>query len=130
MLHIAAILATVGINNVTIGQAHDPETAEELATFTTNITWEQYSIVRDAYLRDRGLRVIRQYRNKLLVDSDWVETPYNQSTIANINEWNAYRQCLRDLPLQIDNLKWIGGRPDFTSLTILPLPQTIRINNS
>lgn len=127
MLHIAAILATIGVSSVEIGQPTDPETEEEFTTnFKCNATWEQYVAARDVYLRERGLRLIRKQRDKLLVESDWVETVYNQNTLANLEEWNAYRQCLRDLPSQIDSLRWVNGRPDFSSLNILPLPQTIR----
>ena len=131
MLHIAAILATIGVANVEIGQLNDPETEEEFITsFKCNATWEQYVAARGVYFRERGLRLIRRYRDKLLVESDWIETTYNQNTIANLEEWNAYRQCLRDLPYQIDSLRWVNGRPDFSSLSILPLPQTIRKNTT
>lgn len=129
MLHIVAILASIGINEVGIGQDRDPDTEEEFTTNFTiggNVTWEQYVAARDVYLRERGLRLIRQYRDKLLVESDWIETAYNQSTLANLDEWNAYRDYLRDLPTKIDQLTWAGGRPDFTSLGIPPVPQTLR----
>lgn len=127
MLNIVAILASIGVNEIGIGSDRDPETEEEFTTnFTCNATWEQYVAARDVYLRERGLRLIRRHRDRLLIESDWVETPYSQSTLANLDEWNAYRQCLRDLPSQIDNLRWVRGQPDFTSLNILPLPNTIR----
>lgn len=127
MLHIVAILARIGITSITIGQPNDPETEEEFTTnFTCDATWDQYITARDIYLRERGLKLIRKHRDKLLIDSDWVDTPYNQSSLENIEEWNAYRQFLRDLPSQIDNLTWKGGYPDFSSLNIPPLPQTIR----
>lgn len=129
MLHIVAILASIGVTSVGIGQPNDPETEEEFTTnftFETSVTWEQYVAARDVYLRERGLRLIRQYRDKLLVESDWIESAYNQSSVANLDEWNAYRDYLRNLPTKIDQLTWVGGRPDFTSLNIPALPKTIR----
>lgn len=129
MLHIVAILARIGVTSVGIGQANDPETEEEFTTnftFETSVTWEQYVAARDVYLRERGLRLIRQHRDKLLVESDWIESAYNQSSLANLDEWNAYRDYLRSLPTKIDQLTWVGGRPDFTSLGIPPVPQTLR----
>ena len=127
MLHIGAILATIGVRYVEIGQDRDPETEEEFNTkFVCDATWEQYVAAREPYFRERGLRVIRQHRDKLLVETDWIETPYNQSTIANLEEWNAYRQYLRDLPTKIDQLVWVRGVPDYSSLGIPPVPQTIR----
>ncbi len=127
MIHIAAILATIGTTSVGIGLHRDPETEEEFTQyFTCEASWEQYVAARDVYLRERGLVLIRRHRDKLLIESDWVETAYNQSSLANLEEWNTYRQCLRDLPSQIDSLRWVNGRPDFSSLNILPVPQTIR----
>jgi len=131
MLHISAILASIGIYSVEIGQPNDPKTKEEFLTnFKCDATWEQYVAARDVYLRERGLKLIRQYRDKLLVQTDWIESPYNQSTLANLDEWNAYRQALRDLPSQIDKLTWTNGYPNFSSLNVPSLPQTIRKNNS
>lgn len=113
--------------SVEIGQDHDPETEEEFLThFKCDATWEQYVAARDVYLRELGLRRIRQYRDKLLVETDWVDTPYNQSSLANLEEWNAYRQYLRDLPSQIDKLIWDRGMPVYSSLGIPPIPKTIR----
>ncbi len=131
MIHIVAILASIGVSDIGIGQPEDPETEEEFTTnFTCDATWEQYVTARNVYLRERGLRLIREYRDKLLVESDWVETLYSQSTLANLDEWNTYRGYLRDLPSQIDNLTWNRGVPNFTSLNIPPLPKTIRKNNT
>lgn len=127
MLYIATILSTIGVTSVEMRQQNDPETKEE---FTKNCicdaTWEQYVAARDVYMPIVGEKLIRRHRDRLLAESDWVETPYSQSTLANLDEWNTYRQCLRDLPSQASKLTWKGGAPDFSSLSILPLPQTIR----
>jgi hypothetical protein len=127
MLHIAAILYTIGVNSVGVHQTTDPETKEEFQTkFVCNATWEQYVAARDIYFRNLGLKRIREHRDKLLAETDWIETPYSQTTIANLNEWNTYRQYLRDLPSRIEQLKWKNGFPDFTSLSIPPVPKVIR----
>lgn len=39
---------------------------------------------------------LRSLRNELLIRSDWTQIP--DCTIANKEEWAAYRQALRDLP--------------------------------
>lgn len=127
MLHIVAILSTIGINSVGCIQTTDPETEEEFKqNFICDATWEEYVVAREKYFRILGERRIRQHRDRLLVETDWVESNYSQSTIANLEEWNTYRQYLRDLPSQIDKLKWIRGMPDFSSLNIPSLPKTIR----
>jgi hypothetical protein len=131
MLYIAAILNSIGVTSVGINQNADPLTEEEFTNnFTCDATWEQYVAARDVFMRDLGLKKIRKYRDKLLTETDWIETPYNQSTIANLDEWNAYRQYLRDLPTKIDQLTWTNGLPNFSSLNIPPVPQTIRKNST
>lgn len=129
MLHIIAILATLGITSVSIGLPQDPETEEEFTTNFTiggSVTWEQYVAARETYFHTLGLKRIRQYRDKLLTETDWVDTPYSQSSLANLEEWNAHRQYLRDLPSQIDKLIWDKGMPVYSSLGIPPIPNTIR----
>ena len=39
---------------------------------------------------------MRTDRNQLLLESDWIHQPDSQ--VGNIDEWNGYRQKLRDLP--------------------------------
>lgn len=52
------------------------------------------------------LEGVRSKRNKLLLESDWVESS-SLSEVVKLN-WRIYRQLLRDITLQPDplNLKW------------------------
>ena len=55
-------------------------------------------------------RELRTKRNKLLVDSDYIELPSTQlrMTDEKLNEWLEYRQALRDITTQTDleNIIW------------------------
>ena len=61
-------------------------TAEEEAEFDA---WE-------AGANDRKAVDVRQERNVLLRDSDWV----SGSDVTMSDEWRTYRQALRDVPTQ------------------------------
>lgn len=63
-----------------------PFTAEEEAEFDA---WE-------AGADDRKAVDVRQERNGLLRDSDWVSA----SDVTMSDEWRTYRQALRDVPAQ------------------------------
>jgi len=44
--------------------------------------------------------LLRETRNQLLQESDWIVTRETEApgSIKNYDEWQAYRQALRDLP--------------------------------
>jgi len=78
-----------------------PLTAEEIAEVEalraaapseTDIKWQQ----------------IRNQRNRLLLETDWVVTKASDTGVAVSNEWKTYRQALRDVPTQSDpdNITW------------------------
>ena len=78
-----------------------PLTAEEIAEVEalraaapseTDIKWQQ----------------IRNKRNRLLSETDWVVTKASDTGVAVSNEWKTYRQALRDVPTQSDpdNITW------------------------
>ena len=48
--------------------------------------------------------IIRNYRNFLLVGSDWTQLPDADLTDEEIKIWVKYRQALRDLPTQFNDL--------------------------
>lgn len=50
-----------------------------------------------------GLYKLREHRNRLLTESDWVMM--RDVKLENINEWEIYRQALRDLPNTQTDLK-------------------------
>ncbi len=54
------------------------------------------------------LIMLKQMRNTLLQQSDWLLTYDNSQSLANLNEWISYRQKLRDF----------FSNPDFSLITI------------
>ena len=79
-----------------------PLTAEEIAevealraaaSSETDITWMQ----------------VRNERNRLLSETDWVVTRASDTGVALSDEWKTYRQELRDLPAtqtDVDNITY------------------------
>lgn len=78
-----------------------PLTAEEIAEVEakkaaapseTDIKWMQ----------------VRNERNRLLSETDWVITKASETGVAVSDDWKTYRQALRDVPTQSDpdNLTW------------------------
>jgi len=52
---------------------------------------------------------IRQLRNKLLTDSDWISIPDAKPTGQTLQNWKTYRQTLRDIPqtyATVDLIVW------------------------
>lgn len=48
------------------------------------------------------LESLRNFRNQLLKDSDWIVLPDSPVSEEKKQEWVVYRQYLRDLPENID----------------------------
>ena len=59
-----------------------------------------------------NIDTIRNYRNHLLEISDWTQLMNAPLTVASQNEWAVYRQKLRDITTDLDNVQWPGD-PDF-----------------
>ena len=49
----------------------------------------------------KELSMARSKRNYLLKESDWTQLPNNPLTAEKQEEWNVYRQKLRDIPKTI-----------------------------
>ena len=47
------------------------------------------------------LAIVKSNRNNLLNQSDWTQLPNNPLTAEKQEEWNVYRQKLRDIPKTI-----------------------------
>ena len=62
---------------------------------------------KEAYARDILpsilLENLRSVRNKLLAESDWTQS--RDVTLENNSEWVTYRQTLRDLPANTEDLE-------------------------
>ena len=44
------------------------------------------------------MRLLREVRNQLLSETDWMVTRSIETGVAMSNDWKTYRQALRDLP--------------------------------
>lgn len=82
------------VNGITGEEQVLPLTAEEIAE-------------REAYARDvlPGLQMeqLRQRRDKLLSDCDWVITMHKELGTNIPAAWKNYRQALRDLPANTED---------------------------
>ena len=125
---VGCVLHTFGVNSVGFSSMDEPQSMQELLEKfvfempTPPFTWEEYCAKRDEVRLSRAILYIRIKREKELAATDWVETPRNQETLANLDEWLAYRQALRDVPnnLTLSDVTWHHGRltcPPFDSLT-------------
>ena len=69
---------------------------------TTDIAeFEQQEKIWQDQAYDRALRRLREKRNQLLAETDWIITKgLEQGT--ELPEWKTYRQALRDLPTTVE----------------------------
>jgi hypothetical protein len=69
---------------------------------------------------------LRNKRNKLLEETDWVQTLLITGMCKNIDEWLEYRQALRDLPEVIYQEELGTGQP--VEDPIFPTPPIKKTN--
>ena len=50
------------------------------------------------------MRLLREERNKLLSETDWMVTRSIETGVAMSNDWKTYRQALRDMTKQTPKL--------------------------
>jgi hypothetical protein len=119
----------------------DPLDEESFLSMFTNLkslnpevsitaTWEEYSTFKQNNINVRALRQLKGQRDSLLQQSDWVLTYDNVQTLANLDEWVAYRQDLRDFFSKASfELKFVGETviPDLAAMNFPPAkPGVIR----
>jgi hypothetical protein len=63
-----------------------------------NLTTKKIETVDESIILERSWVDLRDTRNKLLSNSDWIMLSDNTLTEEQKNNWKAYRQALRDLP--------------------------------
>lgn len=68
-----------------------------------NPTQQQINNKYDEIKTHFGLYKLREQRNRLLAESDWIML--RDVKLENIGEWETYRQALRDLPKTQTNLE-------------------------
>ena len=94
------------------------------------ITWEAYQLKYNEVLQATALKQLRAERNRRIAKTDWIMTVDNVDTLANKNEWVAYRQSLRDLPEHPPAFVWNGPELDFSKMNMPVEPPVIRITQS
>lgn len=139
MLSIVAIatLHKIGAQAIDDCDKHnDPTTEEEFLRIpyrpaTVLLVWNDYLAEFKKQLAIREERQLRYYRNMLLQKTDWMMQPDVINTIANKEEWIAYRQSLRDLPTSITEYIWIGNYAelDFKNMNIPQPPPITRLSS-
>ena len=71
-------------------------------------TKEEVETKAQALLDGEAVRRLREHRDNLLKETDWVVTKANETGVAESEAWKTYRQKLRDLPTS-SNPKLDGG---------------------
>ena len=66
-------------------------------TATDIVEFEQQEKIWQDQAYDRALRRLREKRNQILADTDWIITKGLEQEI-DLTGWKTYRQALRDLP--------------------------------
>lgn len=98
------------------------------ATFEEFSTWLIANPPRPS--PNSTLMMLKQIRNNLLQQSDWLLTYDNSQTLANLNDWINYRQKLRDFFSNPNfSLILIQGTdiPDMAAMNFPPpMPPVIR----
>ena len=66
------------------------------------------SLPTDAEIIASKWKGIRNLRDALLKETDWVIVKATETGVAVSDEWKTYRQALRDVPTQsdVDNITW------------------------
>ena len=63
------------------------------------------------------MRLLREERNQLLSETDWVAARSIETGVAISNDWKTYRQALRDLPASATPKLDSSFKLDLTSVT-------------
>lgn len=127
-------MAALGVMNIKEIDRNDPQTEEEFSQIqyepsTLDISWTDYQTKFQEQLQKTQKNLLRNHRDYLLSKSDWVMTADVFPTIANKDDWIAYRQALRDLPDTITEYIWRGSNYealDFNRMNIPQAPPVIR----
>ena len=77
---------------------------DEFGTYYDTPPADSYII--DSPLQEQALENVRDWRDQLLQESDYTQLPDVPLTPADLAQWRAYRQALRDYPEQINVPEW------------------------
>jgi len=73
--------------------------------FPVDINWIDYNIWLSSENISDITKNLRSQRDMQLKNSDWLLTYDNVQSLANLDEWINYRQRLRDLFLNVSDIK-------------------------
>jgi hypothetical protein len=113
---VIATLHVLGCKGISLSSSDMPTTEGEynaIVLTDPKPDWEEFKSQVEIQKNRIGKNMIRSVRNALIAQSDWLMTVDNIATLANKDEWIAYRQLLRDLP---DSGIKIVFLPDYSSL--------------
>lgn len=124
------VLHKLGVLEVPLDQ-EDPQTEAEFNQLryksSVPISWADYQANYSEILQTTALKQLRTERNRRIAKSDWIMTVDNAESLANKNDWIAYRQALRDLPENPPVFVWNGPELDFSKMVMPVEPPVIRI---
>lgn len=124
-----AALHKIGAQSIdNLDTFNDPTTEEEFLQITyrptdIQLSWSSYQTEFQRQLDRIQKTTLRDMRTLILRNSDWIMQPDVINTIANIDDWIAYRQALRDLPETVTEYVWIGNYLDL-DIVQMNIPQT------
>lgn len=121
-------MGVLGATSIKETDNNDPQTEEEFLQFhyqpsSLNISWNDYQTKFQEQIREYQQTLLRNHRDYLLSKSDWVMAPDVFPTIANKEDWIAYRQALRDLPNTVTEYVWRGNNYDTLDFKQMNIPQ-------
>lgn len=98
-------------------QMFSPVTGEDehgSAIFETDpaewsVTWTQVKAKYDELVAAHPISLLREARDKKLAETDWIVTKSLESGVAVPNNWQTYRQALRDITetyTSLDDVNW------------------------
>ena len=75
------------------------------------VTWTKVKAKYDELVAAEPLKQLREVRNSILAESDWVVIKEREEggTVKNFADWKEYRQKLRDITntyKSLDTVKW------------------------
>lgn len=74
-----------------------------------SVTWTQVKAKYDELVAAHPISLLREARDKKLAETDWIVTKSLESGVAVPNNWQTYRQALRDITetySSLDDVNW------------------------
>jgi len=89
---ISTVGVSIGSNTDTSTWRVQPQSAQASSQPFIN------AVDTNAWTLDMHYATMRQMRNDRLADCDWTQANDTQLSTDSVDEWQVYRQALRDLP--------------------------------